>query len=128
MGLYDSFYAEYVCPYCKQKSLIEAQTKRYECVLAKWMLGDEVEDTNKGDEILRLNGFCQSHKCMSRVENNGFGMVFLVRIHVENGIFTKAECVRVVNRNKSNNYWLEEKSESERELAHPDDDWSEEEC
>ena len=123
MGMFDSFHFAMECPYCKETSLMEAQTKRYLCRLDNWMPGEDVETKiGEDDEILRLLAYCRSVRCVKRSANGGFGMPFKVRIHVEKRIFVKVDYAGVVNTNNSNHHWKVERKNCE----HPDDDWREE--
>lgn len=45
MGMFDSIKIKMKCPYCREISEIEAQTKDLECDLEVWKVGDFV--TNK---------------------------------------------------------------------------------
>ena len=47
MGMYDTFYGKYKCPNCGHRIQFEEQTKRYECLLEEFYLGDYVDRNNR---------------------------------------------------------------------------------
>ena len=47
MGMFDTFWGEYKCPSCGHDVQFEEQTKRYECILEDFYLGDYVDRGNR---------------------------------------------------------------------------------
>ena len=47
MGMYDTFWGKYKCPNCGKEVQFEEQTKRYECLLEDFYLGDYVDRGNR---------------------------------------------------------------------------------
>ncbi len=61
MGMYDSIYLKFKCPYCKKISKIEFQTKDGECFMGRYKKGDKFE----GGRFRKINayGSCYSLIC-----------------------------------------------------------------
>ena len=47
MGMFDTFWGKYKCPNCEHTVQFEEQTKRYECILEDFYLGDYVDRGNR---------------------------------------------------------------------------------
>lgn len=64
MGMFDSFMLEVRCPYCDEKSIIEFQTKDFQCMLNVWKEGQRFTgmDMEKGT-IKNVYGGCSSPIC-----------------------------------------------------------------
>jgi hypothetical protein len=91
MGMYDSIYLDYVCPYCNQKSEMEFQTKDLDCLCDVFHVGDFV-----GNRLNYLNVIagCHSPECQGRADKHGcsfqgsptgFGALFEAKLKVIGG-------------------------------------------
>lgn len=58
MGMFDTFYGEVTCPYCKGIHEFEEQTKSYECLLEEFYLGDYIDKGNT-NYIYKFKWFCE---------------------------------------------------------------------
>lgn len=60
MGMFDTIYAELHCPDCEAVSLQEVQTKRFECALSRYTLGDVIDKAPPGDVWLEEEWQCEA--------------------------------------------------------------------
>ena len=82
--MFDSVYLKIKCPYCGEKSMMEAQTKDLDCELEKWKRGDFVGD----DGLVYLDCVteCRSKKCLRPKDFGNLGEFFNVRVFLNKGI------------------------------------------
>ena len=90
MGMFDCIMLEVECPYCKEISMMEAQTKDLECILERWGVGDYI--TDRVNYLFCTVG-CVAPKCKKYVTEKhgyfgGFGRIFDIKVILESGIVT----------------------------------------
>lgn len=91
MGMFDSIYLDIKYPHCHQESIMECQTKELNCILENYSEGDNIGT----DQFNYLDcvADCLSKECVKREDkqmgyHSGFGKIFDVRIHLNNGTIT----------------------------------------
>jgi len=102
MGMFDSFNLKVVCPHCEEESIMDFQTKEFDCLLRVWDEGDEFNPTNVKiqDGIIRnVYGGCNSKKCRAwelkeSGYNSGFGRGIECDVLIEKGIVKQSINVR----------------------------------
>jgi len=94
MGMYDSVYMEFECPYCHKKGKIEFQTKDLERSLSRFVPGESVGTKL---DFISVTGDCHSEICQEVADKrdiirqgspSGFGALFNAKIRVKDGILT----------------------------------------
>ena len=87
MGMYDNVIIEIECPYCGEKSEMDAQTKELDCNLDVWKKGDYVTDKlNYLDCIADCRSIiCKKFQVGVNGYDGGWGRLFYVKILLTDG-------------------------------------------
>ena len=95
MGMFDTAYVDFECPYCHKKGKMEFQTKDLERSLSVFLPGESIGTTKLN--FISVTGDCHSEICQEVADKrdiirqgcpSGFGTLFNAKIRVKDGVLT----------------------------------------
>lgn len=89
MGMYDSIYAELICPDCGIEDWQEIQTKRFECALMRYSVGDVLPEAPAGELWLEEAWFCDRCKQRRAGERRKKAKTQPVFVHLVDGFIVE---------------------------------------